>query len=241
MIKNWRDEWKQGDFPFLFVQLAPYQAIKAEPADSKWAELRDAQLHTMQTVPNTSMAVITDLGDEKDIHPKRKEPVGERLALAAGHLAYGGKREYSGPIFSSLSIQGAEAIVHFQHVGSGLLCKGQKLTGFTIAGSDQKFHKAEAAIDGDTVVVGSTEVPEPVAVRFGWNDYPVVNLWNKDGLPASPFRSDDFSPRRSRSVSARAGKPWRPWGLSILVPARLGTAREVAWVSSCRPRQVGRP
>ena len=204
MIKNWRDEWKQGDFPFLFVQLAPFQKIKTEPTDSNWAELRDAQLHTMLTVPNTAMAVITDVGDEKDVHPKRKEPVGERLALAAGHLAYGDKREYSGPTFSELTIQGAEATVHFQHVGGGLLCKGQKLTGFTIAGSDQKFHNAEAAIVGDTVVVGNPEVPEPVAVRFGWADYPVVNLWNKDGLPASPFRSDDFPLRTEPKRAATA-------------------------------------
>ncbi len=193
MIKDWRDEWKQGDFPFLFVQLAPWKVNDARKADHTWPELREAQLLTMLNVPKTAMAVITDVGDAKDIHPKRKQPVGERLALAARRaLAYGGNREYSGPIYSSLTIKGNEAILHFQHVGSGLACKGDHLTGFTIAGADQKFHDAAARIDGDTVVVSSPDVAQPVAVRYGWWDVPVVNLWNKDDLPASPFRTDDF-------------------------------------------------
>jgi len=192
MIKDWREEWKEGDFPFLFVQLAPFMPINHEPMDSQWAELRDAQLHTMLTVPNTGMAVITDVGDEKDIHPKRKQPVGQRLALAARALGLGEKIEYSGPIFDRLDIKGSEAIVHFKHAGSGLAAKGDKLTGFTIAGADRKFHNAEARIEGDEVIVSSPQVPQPVAVRFGWANHPVVNLWNNEGLPASPFRSDDF-------------------------------------------------
>jgi sialate O-acetylesterase len=142
--------------------------------------------------PNTAMAVITDVGEEKDIHPKRKQPVGERLALAARVLAYGEKVEYVGPTYESLTISGPEAILHFTHVGSGLVAKGEQLTGFTIAGDDKTFHNAEAKIAGDTVVVSSSDVAKPVAVRFGWANYPVVNLWNKEGLPASPFRTDDF-------------------------------------------------
>jgi sialate O-acetylesterase len=192
MIKCWRDDWKQGDFPFLFVQLAPYMKISDQPQDSNWAELREAQLLTTVISPNTAMAVITDVGEEKDIHPKRKQPVGERLALAARALAYGEKIEYVGPTYESLTISGPEAILHFKHVGSGLVVKGEQLTGFTIAGADKKFHNAEAKIAGDTVVVSGSDVAKPVAVRFGWANYPVVNLWNKEDLPASPFRTDDF-------------------------------------------------
>jgi sialate O-acetylesterase len=188
MIKCWRDQWGQGDFPFLFVQLAPYKkGIK----DDLWAELREAQLMTTAKSPNTAMAVISDVGEETNIHPTKKQPVGERLALAARALAYGEKIEYSGPIFETKTVSGPQAILHFKHVGSGLVVKGNKLIGFTIAGEDKKFHEADAKIDGDTVVVSSPEVSKPLAVRFGWANYPIVNLWNKDGLPASPFRTDD--------------------------------------------------
>ncbi len=192
MIKNWRADWKQGDFPFFFVQLAPFQAITDKPGPSNWAELREAQLLTAQNLPKTGMAVITDVGDEKDIHPKRKQPVGERLALAARAIAYGEKIEYSGPIYESMTVDGANAVLKFTHVGQGLKVEGDKLAGFTIAGEDKVFHNAEANINGDKVVVSSPEVSKPVAVRFGWNQFPVVNLWNKDGLPATPFRTDDF-------------------------------------------------
>lgn len=191
MIKNWRDDFKQGDFPFLLVQLAPYQAISPEPQESSWAELREAQLLATR-LPNVGMAVITDIGNEKDIHPKPKQPVGERLALAARAIAYGEKIEHTGPLFDSLTVKGNEAHVKFKNVGEGLVAKGDKLTGFTIAGEDHKFYNAEAKIVGDTVVVTSDKVGKPVAVRFGWANFPVVNLWNKDGLPASPFRTDDF-------------------------------------------------
>jgi sialate O-acetylesterase len=189
MIKCWRDQWGQGDFPFLFVQLAPYNQVKPEGI---WAELREAQLMTTARSPNTAMAVITDVGEERNIHPTKKQPVGERLALAARALAYGEKIEYSGPNYESLTISGPQAIVHFKHVGLGLVAKGEKLTGFTIAGEDKTFHDAEAKIEGDTVIVSSPEVAKPVAIRYGWANYPVVNLWNKEGLPASPFRTDDF-------------------------------------------------
>jgi sialate O-acetylesterase len=195
MIKNWRDSFGQGDFPFLIVQIAPYDpsdVIVQEPSDSVWAEIRDAQLYVSQTVPKTALAVITDVGDEKDIHPQRKEPVGSRLALAARAVAYGEKIESSGPVYESMSVDGDKAVLHFKHVGSGLLAKGGPLTGFTIAGDDQKFTNAGAKIDGATVIVSSDKVAKPVAVRYGWAAYPVVNLWNKEDLPASPFRTDSF-------------------------------------------------
>ena len=191
MIKNWRDDWKQGDFPFLFVQLAPYYAKAAEPADTDWARLREAQLQTLK-VKNTGMAVITDVGEEKDIHPKKKEPVGARLALAARAIAYSEKIEYSGPMYASMDVEGNKAVLRFNHVGKGLEAKDDALTGFTVAGADMKFYNAKAEIKGDTVVVWSDAVEKPVAVRYGWANYPIVNLWNKDGLPASPFRTDDW-------------------------------------------------
>ena len=188
MIKNWRDDWKQGDFAFLFVQLAPWDV----PKEPTWAELREAQLLTAQKVRNTAMAVITDVGDPKDIHPKDKDPVGARLALCAQAIAYGEKITYSGPEYSGMKIEKNKAILSFKHVGKGLLAKGGPLTGFTIAGADKKFVKADAVIEEDKVIVSSPMVEAPVAVRFGWHNHPIVNLWNRDGLPATPFRTDDF-------------------------------------------------
>jgi sialate O-acetylesterase len=197
MIRSWRSAWNEGDFTFLIVQLAPFMQIVKEPTESAWAELREAQLLTAQTVPNTGLAVITDVGDQFDIHPRNKKPVGDRLALAARALAYGQKVLYSGPAFSGLRVDGSKAILSFKHVGSGLMARGGPLTGFTIAGPDRKFVPAEAEIEGTKVVVSSPQVAQPVAVRFGWANYPVVNLWNKNSagkpiLPASPFRTDDF-------------------------------------------------
>jgi sialate O-acetylesterase len=193
MIKNWRDDWKQGEFPFLFVQLAPFMRIVQEPTDTDWAHLRDAQRHTSLHTPKTGMAVITDVGDEKDIHPKPKGPVGERLALAARAIAYGEKIEYSGPVYESMKVEGNKAILSFTHLGGGLEAKGGPLTGFTIAGEDKKFFNAQAEILNDKIVVTCDKVEKPAAVRFGWANYPVVNLWNKAGLPASPFRTDDWA------------------------------------------------
>src|SRR5262245_14894587 len=192
MIRNWRESFGQGEFPFLFVQLAPFMKIQQEPTESAWAELREAQRLTTLTMPNTGMAVITDVGDEKDIHPKGKDVVGARLALAARGLAYGEKIEYSGPAYDQMKVEGGKIVLSFKHTGGGLVAKGGRLTGFTIAGRDRRFVNAEAKIDGDTVIVWSAKVPHPVAVRFGWADYPVVNLWNGAGLPASPFKTDDF-------------------------------------------------
>ncbi len=194
LIKNWRDDWKQGDFPFLFVQLAPFMPITKEPTDTGWARLREAQRQTSLTVPKTAMAVITDVGNEKDIHPKPKEPVGARLALAARAIAYGEKIEYSGPVFDKMTVEGSKAVLSFTHLGDGLVAKGGPLTGFTIAGEDKVFHNAQAEIREDKIIVWCDKVEKPAAVRFGWANYPVVNLWNKAGLPASPFRTDDWPP-----------------------------------------------
>ena len=193
MIRNWRRDWGQGDFPFLAVQLAPWKEIKAQPAESDWAELREAQWLATKSLPNVGMAVITDVGDPKDIHPTKKQPVGERLALAARGIAYGEKIEFSGPIYrGGGSLNAGKFIVEFDHVGKGLEARGGELKGFSICGQDRKFVWAKAEIVANTVVVSSPEVLYPVAVRYGWSDCPVVNLWNKDGLPASPFRTDDF-------------------------------------------------
>jgi sialate O-acetylesterase len=182
MIQNWRQAWGQGEFPFLFVQIAPHQGMKPE--------IREAQLLSWQKVPRTAMAVITDVGDEKDIHPTKKEPVGARLALAARAIAYGEKIEYSGPVYASMKIEGDRAILSFTHIGSGLVAKDGELKGFTIAGADGTFSAAKATIEGDKVVVSSPSVAQPAAVRYGWANTPDVNLFNKEGLPATPFRTD---------------------------------------------------
>ncbi len=204
MIQNWRDDWKEGDFTFLFVQLAPWTA-RGDKSDSTWAELREAQLRTTQNLKNTGMAVITDVGDAVDIHPKKKEPVGARLARAALALAYGKKIEYAGPVYDSMKIEGDKAVLSFTHLGKGLEMKGETLQGFTVAGTDQVFHPATAEIKGDKVVVRSDKVGNPVAVRYGWSNNPTVNLWNKDGLPATPFRTDDF-PMVTRPKSAKSAQ-----------------------------------
>ncbi|HEX9047350.1 MAG TPA: GDSL-type esterase/lipase family protein [Verrucomicrobiae bacterium] len=182
LIADWRHGWGEEDLPFLFVQIAPQNGMSPE--------LREAQFLTLQKTRRTAMAVITDAGDATNIHPPRKEPVGVRLALAARAVAYGENIEYSGPLFESLQVEGSKAVVHFTHVGAGLVAQGGELKGFTIAGADKKFVSAKAEIVGDTVEVSSPEVATPVAVRYGWEHVPDVNLYNKEGLPASPFRSD---------------------------------------------------
>jgi sialate O-acetylesterase len=185
MMADWREKWGQGEFPFLFVQIAPFYRMAPE--------IREAQLLSWKKTPHTAMVVTTDVGNAINIHPTQKEPVGGRLALAARVLAYGEKMEYSGPVFDTLKIEQNRAVLSFQHIGSGLLAKDGNLKGFTIAGADQKFIEAKAEIKGDTVVVSSEQVPAPVAVRYGWANVPNVNLYNKEGLPASPFRTDTES------------------------------------------------
>jgi len=182
LIRDWRSGWKQGDFPFLFVQIAPEERMTPE--------IREAQLLTSQTVPGTAMAVTTDVGNATDIHPKQKEPVGARLALAARAIAYREKIEYSGPVFDSLKVESNRAILSFTHVGSGLIAKGGELRGFTISGADGNSQPANAIIEKDKIIVSSPSVSKPIAVRYGWQNVPDVNLFNGDGLPASPFRTD---------------------------------------------------
>ena len=182
MIADWRQAWSQGDFPFLFVQIAPFSGMSPE--------IREAQLLSWQRTTNTAMAVTIDCGDANDIHPKHKQPVGERLALAARALAYGETIEYSGPIFTSMTMDGTNAILHFSHLGNGLVAKDGELRGFVLAGADGVFHPAQAGVVGDTVVVNSTKVARPMAVRYGWANVPEGNLFNRAGLPASPFRTD---------------------------------------------------
>jgi len=192
MIKNWRKDFGQGAFPFLEVQLAPFKTYKSGVDESDWAELREAQALATKELKNVGMAVITDVGDQKDIHPKQKEPVGARLALAARAIAYDEKIPYSGPIYKGKDIRGNKIVLHFDHVGSGLDARGGELKGFQICGADHRWQWAKATIQGDTVVVTHYDIAEPIAVRYGWADFPVVNLWNKNGLPASPFRTDEF-------------------------------------------------
>lgn len=191
MITDWRKNWGQGDFPFIFVQLANFMATKDQPADSAWAELREAQTMTL-SLPKTGQAVIIDIGEGDNIHPKNKQDVGLRLSLAAQALVYGKEIVYSGPMFEALKIDGAKARVKFKHAGGGLVAKGEKLTGFAIAGEDKKFVWADATIEGDCVVLSAKDVAAPVAVRYAWADNPVCSLYNKEGLPACPFRTDDW-------------------------------------------------
>jgi sialate O-acetylesterase len=182
MIADWRALWGEGNFPFLYVQVAPFKNMGPE--------IREAQFLTLSKTTNIAMTVITDHGDANDIHPIEKQPVGARLALAARALAYDAAVEYSGPLFKSFKIVDGKAIISFTHVGMGLMAKSGPLKGFVIAGADKKFVPAQAEILGDTVIVSSPEVPAPAAVRYGWANVPDVNLFNIAGLPASPFRTD---------------------------------------------------
>lgn len=193
LINSWREASHQNDLEFLIVQLPNHGVTPEEPRESAWAELREAQLLTLQHVPRTGLAVTIDVGDPKDVHPHRKLEVGQRLALWAEGTTYKQPIEYSGPLYDSMKIEGVQIQVRFTHVGSGLEARnGGGLRGFAIAGADRKFHWADARINGDTVIVSSRDVPNPVAVRYAWADSPVCNLFNKDGLPASPFRTDDW-------------------------------------------------
>lgn len=221
MIRNWRMDWNQGDFTFLQVQLAPFKDIKDEPGESDWAELREAQVLATKLLPKVGAISISDVGNPKDIHPIWKRPVGERLAQAARGIAHGEKLTWTGPMYRSMKIKGDKAILRFNHTGDGMSgaslngkvpgiekpgsltyvmdknWMSSPLAGFTIAGEDRKFHWATAVIDGDKIVVSSPQVPHPVAVRYGWSDCPVVNLFCSPGfqqaaLPATPFRTDDW-------------------------------------------------
>jgi len=192
MIKDWRSRWGY-DFPFLFVQLANFMHDKDQPADYEWAELREAQAMTL-SLPNTGMAVTIDIGDPEDIHPRNKQDVGLRLAAAARKVAYGEKGVHAGPTYQSMKVEGKEVRVKFANVGSGLVVKDKYgyVRGFAVAGADKKFVWAKGYLDGDDLVLHSDAVPNPVAVRYAWSNNPDGNVYNREGLPAVPFRTDDW-------------------------------------------------
>ena len=191
MIYDWRKNWNR-DFPFYFVQLANFMKREAEPKESHWAELREAQFRTLR-LKNTGMAVTIDIGDADDIHPKNKQEVGKRLAAIAEANTYNLPVVFSGPLYENYSIEGNKIRIKFQHTENGLKTNdGKALTGFSIAGTDHKFVWATAVIDGNDIVVSSPDVEFPVAVRYGWANNPDCNLRNGANLPASPFRTDDW-------------------------------------------------
>jgi sialate O-acetylesterase len=192
MITAWRNRWDRGDFPFLFVQLANFMPRKPQPGDSAWAELREAQCKTL-ALPNTAMAVIIDIGDARDIHPKDKQDVGKRLARAALALAYGKDVAYTGPVYDTMTVEDGKARIAFKSVAGALKTSDAKPPrGFAIAGADHKFVWADAKIDGNSVIVWNDKIADPVAVRYAWADNPDCNLVDTEGLPASPFRTDDW-------------------------------------------------
>ncbi len=232
LITDWRERWGEGDFPFLYVQLANLWAPQKKPSEGGWALLREAQLMT-QSLPNTAMAVAVDIGDPLDIHPKDKVDVASRLFLAAQHVAYGENLVYSGPLYDSMKVEGNKIRVSFKSVGSGLQMSlppwsstgvlpppPTELKGFAIAGADKNFVWAKAEIDGSDVLVSSDEVAEPVAVRYGWASNPPCNLYNKEGLPASPFRTDDWpEPQPPAPAPAKPTTAATPAPAAASVPA----------------------
>ena len=192
LIKDWRSKWKQGDIPFVYVQLPGFMDVNYLPEESQWAVLREAQLKTL-SVPNTGMAVTIDLGEWNDVHPLNKKDVGFRSALAAEKVAYGENNlVYSGPIYETYKIEGNKIVITFNNVGSGLTINDDEdLREFAIAGADKKFVWANAKISGNKVVVWNDDVPDPKYVRYAWSDNPRgANLYNKEGLPASPFQTN---------------------------------------------------
>ncbi len=218
LINSWRRQWGQGDFPFLFVQLAAFGQANPLPEDPDWAWLREAQAMTL-ALPSTGMAVAIDGGLQENIHPPYKQSVGERLAASALKVAYGRDVVASGPAYKSLRVEGNQAIVEFDHVGGGLVTRdvnldghrvpASALKGFAVCGEDKKFKWANAVIRGQTVAVSSPEVPKPVAVRYAWANFPVCNLYNREGFPAEPFRTDRIDKADAEKVGGIAiGKPF---------------------------------
>ena len=192
MIKDWRTRWNQGDFPFAWVQLPGYKKVQEKPVEEgPWPNIRECMLKAL-SVPNTGMAITIDVGEAEDIHPKNKQEVGKRLAMWALAKVYGQNCAFSGPLPAGHEIKGSEIVCSFKHTDGGLVSKDGELKGFAIAGADKIWYKANARIDGDKVVVSSPEVKEPKAVRYAWANNPVCNLFNGAGIPASPFRTDDW-------------------------------------------------
>jgi sialate O-acetylesterase len=190
LIQAWRAQWGREELPFYFVQLANF-TVGDDPTDRGWAWLREAQTRAL-ALPNTGMVVTLDIGDPKDIHPRNKQEVGRRLALLARAQVYDLPVDWSGPQFASAQREGAALRVRFTHVADGLTTEQKPPQAFEVAGADRKFFPATARLDRDTVIVSAPEVPEPVAVRYAWSNNPGANLFNGTGLPAAPFRSDDW-------------------------------------------------
>ena len=192
MIADWRSAFGQGNFPFYLVSLPAYKQRSATPTDDSWAETRESQAITAATVPNTCLAVTIDTGDADNIHPKEKAPVGDRLARCALANNYGKKIRFQGPTLNSVDRRSASIVLHFSHADGGLVAKGDKLAEFSIAGKDRKWVWADARIVGDTIVVSSPSVPNPKEVRYAWQSNPAATLFNGEGLPAAPFRTDKW-------------------------------------------------
>lgn len=219
LITSWRQQWGQGDFPFLFVQLAAFHKLNPEPEDPDWAWLREAQSMTL-SLPNTGMAVAIDAGHQTNIHPPYKPVVADRLVACALKIAYGRDVVASGPTFRRMAVHGHQAVLEFDNIGGGLIAKdvdldggnhipATGLKGFTLCGEDKRFKWADAVIKDNMVVVSSPEVARPVAVRYAWADFPLCNLYNKEGFPAVPFRTDEFEQKDAGRVSGIAvGKPF---------------------------------
>lgn len=192
LINDWRKLFGQPDMPFFIVQLANFQARLPEPAESDWAELREAQAMTAQKMKNVGLATAIDIGEANDIHPRNKQDVGLRLALSALHIAYGQPGAWSGPVYRGMKVEGNSIRITFDHTEGGLMTKGGTLAGFSIAGKDKKFYWAVPKADGNAVLLSSPQVTNPVAVRYGWAINPQITLYNGAGLPAIPFRTDDW-------------------------------------------------
>lgn len=210
LIDTWRERWGQGNFPFVFVQLAGFRRVADQPTDTDWARQRESQLMTLDAVKNTRMVVAIDGGVTQNIHPPYKDLIGQRLTAQVLSLAYGCDRESQGPMFTSMKVNAGQLVLSFDHLGSGLMVKemvmdaygptpyalrADELKGFAVAGADQVFHWADAIVEGNTVVVHSAAVTHPVAVRYAWADFPLCNLYNKEGFAAVPFRTDDWPMR----------------------------------------------
>ena len=192
LISEWREAFQQPDLPFLIFQLAPNRKPQTDPNEASGiAVVQEAQLQTVQKTPHTALIVTEDLG-EPDVHYKQKEPAAERALNQALSVAYAKEGDFSSPVFKSIEIKGNEAVLHFDHAAGGLTSKDGQPVGFVIAGEDKKFVFADAKIDGESVIVSSSSIMKPVAVRYGWADLPKVNLFNAKGLPMSPFRTDDW-------------------------------------------------
>jgi sialate O-acetylesterase len=192
LINDWRQRWHQDNLPFLYVQLANFKKEGPLPSESEWAELRESQTLTLSQ-PNTGMACIIDIGDANSIHPTNKQEAGRRLALIAEQKAYEKNVVASGPMYKSFVVKGNDIIISFTETGSGMATSDtDSLKGFAIAGDDKKFYWASARIEGNKVIVSSDKVAAPAAVRYAWADNPVCNLINKEGLPAVPFRTDEW-------------------------------------------------